>query len=424
MHRRIHVLALFTAFALAACSPDGTVAPLKAPTAPKFDRASGRNPGNYLVVMTGTSVPQGFAQAVEKLGGKVTSSHSGAGFATVSGLTDASAASLAATTGISEVKADQIVSLDKPQTRIMTDVAALSGPAIESQANPAGAILFSWQWNMELIGADKAWTAQKLGSPDVTVAILDTGMDYDNRDLTGLVDLSRSVSFMNVFFPESTEVRRSDDEITTSFFPTRNKISDYEGHGTNVASQVSTKAFAFAGVTSKTTLIGVKVLGSNGVGSFGGILNGVLWAADHGADVANMSLGGSFSRQGNGELVHEIKKVFDYAARKGMLIVVSAGNDSINLDRNGNTYAGFCDAPHVICVAAVGPDTVGDNPDRQAFYTNFGKSSIDVAAPGGNADTLNRPISAWPWGPGLSPSLHHSAAVRHSFSLMLVFHHS
>ena len=86
-------------------------------------------------------------------------------------------------------------------------------------------------------------------------------------------------------------VRPSDDVITATYFPTRDPISDYYGHGTNVATQVSSKAVAFAGVTSRTTLIGVKVLGSNGVGSLGTVLSGVIWAADHDADVANMSLG-------------------------------------------------------------------------------------------------------------------------------------
>ena len=65
-------------------------------------------------------------------------------------------------------------------------------------------------------------------------------------------------------------------------------------------SNMSSKAFAFAGVTSRTTLIGVKVLGRDGSGSFGDILTGILWAADHGADVANMSLGGAFVKAGNG----------------------------------------------------------------------------------------------------------------------------
>lgn len=404
MHRQTHVLALFAAFTLAACSADNVAAPRMAPAAPKLAKLAGQS-GKYIVLLGG-SVPTNFAQTVANLGGTVTSLHAGAGFATVSGLADAGATQLATMTGVSEVDADATVALDEPLPTIQADAAVLSAPSIDSQADPSTAVLASWQWNMRLIGADKAWAAHKLGSPSVTAAILDTGLDYDNRDLTGLVDLSRSVSFMNTFLPESTETRMSDDDITTTFFPTRNKISDYNGHGTNVGATVSSKAFAFAGVGSQTTLIGVKVLGSNGVGSFGQILNGVLWAADHGADVANMSLGGEFPRAHNGQLIRAIKQVFGYAAFKGMLIVVSAGNSAENLDRNGNNFASFCDAPHVICVSAVGPTTVTGNPDAQAFYTNFGRTSVDVAAPGGNIDVSNgidhAPVSNWPWGPDIA----------------------
>lgn len=400
MHQRVSILALFAALTLTACSADSPVAPRKAPTGPSFTKSAGPVSGKYVVIMAGTTIPQGFAQAVASLGGVVTSSHAGAGLATVSGLTDANAAQLATTAGVSEVDPDEAVALDNPLPSVQADAAALSTPGAQSQANPAAAILASWQWNMRLIGADKAWAAGKLGSPTVTVAILDTGLDYDNRDLGGLVDLSRSTSFMNTFVGGPDDVvTLSDDDITTTFFPTRSKISDYNGHGTNVGAQVSSMAFAFGGVTSRTTLIGVKVLGANGFGSFGGILNGILWAADHGADVANMSLGGDFQRKGNGQLIHAIKKVFDYALKKRMLIVVAAGNDGADLDHNGDTYASFCDAPHVICVSSVGPVTVDGNPDTPAFYTNFGRKSIDVAAPGGNADIVNFPLySIWPWG--------------------------
>lgn len=396
MHRRLPVVA-FTALFLAACSPDNAVAPTisKVAVAPRSLKSG--DSGKYIVLL-GTSIPKDFAKTVAKLGGTLTSSHDGAGFATVSGLSDAGAAQLATTSGVTEVDADAAVVLDEPLPKIRSDAAALAAPGANSQTDPSTALLASWQWNMRLIGADKAWAAHKLGSPTVTAAILDTGLDYDNRDLTGLVDLTRSVSFMNTFLPESTETRMSDDDITAAYFPTRNKISDYHGHGTNVGALVSSKAYAFAGVGSQTTLIGVKVLGSNGVGSFGGILNGVLWAADHGADVANMSLGGEFPRAHNGQLIRAIKQVFGYAAFKGMLIVVSAGNSAENLDRNGDNYASFCDAPHVMCVSAVGPTTVDGDPDAQAFYTNYGRSSIDVAAPGGNLDPDNLPISAWPWG--------------------------
>lgn len=384
-------------FALAACSTD-LVAPPKAPPSVKLSKSVAGG-GNYLVLMSGTSVPAGFADKVASLGGKVRMSHSGAGFAVVSGLSDAGASALAATTGVAEVDPDAPVGLELPMVKVKSDAADLGSPSTTSLTNPAAAVHFDWQWNMRLIQADKAWAAGKLGSPKVTVAILDTGIDYDGIDLNGHVDLSRSVSFMSQFVGGPTDVvTLSDDDLVKALFPTRNKISDLNGHGTNVASQVTSNGLRLAGVTSMTTLIGVKVLGANGVGTFGGILSGVLWAADHDADVANLSLGGSFSRAGNGQLVHVINAVFNYAKQKGMAVVVSAGNDGVDLDHNGNTFAGFCDAAHVICVASVGPALATGNPDEPAFYTNFGRHSIDVAAPGGNAVFPALTPSAWPWG--------------------------
>jgi len=165
---------------------------------------------------------------------------------------------------------------------------------------------------------------------------------------------------------------------------------------------VASNAVAIAGVTSKTTLIGVKVLGANGVGDFSDILNGILWAADHGADVANMSLGGGFSKAANGQALSAINRVFNYAKQKGMLIVVSAGNSAADLQHNGNEYSTFCDAPHVLCVSSVGLTTPTGNPDLPAFYTNYGRSQVGVAAPGGNgvlnADGTLQSSIGWPWG--------------------------
>ena len=267
---------------------------------------------------------------------------------------------------------------------------------------------------MRLINAQKAWQAGKLGSSTVTVAIIDTGIDYDLPDLNGLVDLTRSKSFMDTFVgngddPTTPEfdadpIVPADDTILTKFgiFAGRNLITDLNGHGTNVATQVSSNAVRYAGVTSRTKLIGVKVLGANGVGNFSDILNGVLWAADHGADVANMSLGGGFSKAGNGQAVGAINQVFNYAKNKGMVIVVSAGNSGVDLHHIGNQFATYCDAPHVICVSAVGPERGSQlgtaAEDLPAFYTNFGKNNVDVAAPGGNADAAHGfAPSVWPW---------------------------
>lgn len=402
MHRRITVLALFAAVAVAGCSTDVAVAPLKAPKSLKFAVSAGGS-GNYIVLMKGNGIASGFAERVASLGGTVTWAHAGAGFATVSGLTAEGAAALSATNGVGQVEQDVEVALNTPVAAAEADLSEIGDPTVNSQANPATGLRYVWQWNMRLIKADAAWAAGKLGSPNVTVAILDTGIDYDAPDLTGLVDLSRSVSFMNTYVrpasePATNPPKPSDNFVTTTFFPTRHAISDYNGHGTNVATQVSSKAFALAGVTSRTTLIGVKVLGSNGSGSLSSVLSGVLYAADNGADVANMSLGGGFSKAGNGQTLSLINRVFNYARRKGMLIVVSAGNSAADLQHNGNTYSTYCDAPHVVCVSSVGPATALLNQDEPAFYTNFGKQALSVAAPGGNADAAHGfPASPRPW---------------------------
>jgi subtilisin family serine protease len=407
MQLRFPVIALFTAITLAACSTDAPLAPMKTPKSPSLSMGVGQRSGGYVVRMTGPQTADALSAQVAALGGRVDSYHVDAGIAIVSGLSDAGAADLASSVA-GDVQPDFAVAPDDPNMTIHADASDVGSPTIQSQLNPAGASRFPFQWNMRLINAPAAWTAGKLGSADVTVAILDTGIDYDAPDLVGLVDLSRSKSFMNHFIgqlddpttpaDEYDPIVPSDDEILTAFFPGRHLITDLNGHGTNVATQVSSKAAALAGVTSKTTLIGVKVLGANGVGDFGDILNGVLWAADHGADVANMSLGGGFSKQGNGQAIAAINQVFNYAKQKGMAIVVSAGNSGIDLKHNGNQYSTFCDAPHVICVSSVGPRLATSDPNEPAFYTNFGKNNVDVAAPGGNADAAhgNTP-SRWPW---------------------------
>jgi len=374
------VSALLAAAALAACSNDSTGPQAAAPRAPA--RAASAFAGQYLVTFKG-GIPADFAQQVAANGGTVLYSHAGLGFAAVGGLTDAAAVRLGTSTGIAAVDVDA-----EFQASIGPSIDADAEDVIQSQANPTTASRYVWQWNMRLIHADQAWAAGKLGSPNVTVAILDTGLDYNINDLNGLVDLSRSVSFV-----------ASDNAITTTYFPTRHPVNDYNGHGTNVASQVSSKAAALAGVTSRTTLIGVKVLGRTGSGSLSSVLAGIAWAADHGANVANMSLGGGFAKAGNGRYVALINKTFNYAKQKGMLIVVSASNDSEDMDHNGNVLVTYCDMPHVICVSSVGPALATGDPNTVSYYTNFGRSAVTVAAPGGNADAAHGfTVSPWPWG--------------------------
>ena len=296
----------------------------------------------------------------------------------MSGLTAEAAAQLGRQNGIGDVYNDVVVQVGAPTVNdqlVAADVSTLS------IANPAAAFRFAFQWNMRAISAPQAWAAGNLGSPNVTAAILDTGIDYDSFDMNGMVDLSRSTSFVP-----------SDNAILGAFFPTRNPIDDLNGHGTNVATQVSSNATLFAGVNSKARLIGVKVIGASGNGTVGGILAGLMWAADHGADVANMSLGfeGGIDKAGSKGFVGLTNKVLNYAHRAGMVVVVSAGNDGQNLDNNGRIYSVYCEAPHVICVSATGPTASANafsgpwaNVDAGASYSNTGRKSITVSAPGG-----------------------------------------
>ncbi len=361
---------------LAACARDIT-SPRASRAGPRASVRATRP--RYIVLFRAEAIPADLSTRVAALGGRVAYAHP-AGIALGDGLDAAGAATLSSGADVAEVEPDFTVSLDPHTTSVPVRARSVSGQA---QANPAGALLFPWQWNMRDVKADVAWAAGKLGSPTVTVAILDTGLDYNIIDLDGLVDLSRSASFVP-----------SDDSVTVHFFPRRNLVTDYNGHGTNVAQQVASKAIVFAGVTSRTELIGVKVLGANGVGTLGGVLEGVLWAADHGADVANLSLGADFPRAGNGEAISMIKRAFSYARDQGVLVVVAAGNSSMDLDPDANFHA-YCSLASVVCVSAVGPTTPAGNPDLFAFYSNFGQATIDVAGPGGNGAGI---VSSWPWG--------------------------
>lgn len=310
----------------------------------------------------GGNVPASFASSAEAAGGTVTSRHTEAGIAVVRGLTDSEAETLAASTGAVDMVADVGVHL-----RLGTLGDQVEDESVETDlASPADAIMYPYQWHLRAIGAEQAWNAGRLGSPKVTVAVIDTGVSYEHADLVGRVDLSRSVSFVP-----------SDDADVAAYFPGKHPVTDLYYHGTHVAATISSNAHIAAGVTANVTIMGVKVLSRWGEGTFSGVLDGVIWAADHGADVANMSIGDVMLRSGNGKHAALMQRVFNYAHRKGTLMVVAAGNESIDLDHDGNLYKMYCDAPNVVCVSATGPD------DEVVWYSNYGRSAISVAAPGG-----------------------------------------
>lgn len=387
--RRITFALGVATLVLSGCQSDSV--PPTAPESPSLQftaSATADAAGRYLVLFRREgAIPAGFAALVQAAGGQVEIASSGAGIATVTGLTPEGAARIAKSIAVGAVEPDQTLDYRLP----VVDAAAIEDAApifLESQAQPNLAVHFPRQWNLRAIHADQAWAAGYLGSSAVTVAILDAGIDYTYPDLAGRVDLSRSVSFVP-----------SDDALVATLFPGRHVISDLHYHGTHVAATVASNALILAGVTSRVTLIGVKVLGASGTGSFSAILNGVIYAVDHGADVINMSLGAPFAKahaQGFNALIN---RTINYANRNGVVVVVSAGNEETDLDHDGNSYEAICSASNVICVSATGPTGATsvngpyENIDAPAWYTNFGRSAISVAAPGGNQQPVWGPCS-------------------------------
>src|SRR3989475_9342514 len=347
--------------AAAACSYDARVSPEPAAAArtPQFASVarSGVANNRHIVSFSG-SVPTDFALQVAALGGKVLWVSPGSRLAAVTGLKGSAVATLAGKRGIQAVDADATLSIELPQTGVVGDALP---DAVESQVNPADAFFSARQWNMLAGHANQAWAAGFLGSASVSVFILDSGIDYLNIDLNGLVDVSRSVDLLGTFDApavvngDTVIVPFTEADTVAKYFPTRQPFTDLFFHGTHTGATVSSNAVRTAGVTSKTRLVAVKVCGDIDLCPFSSILGGVLYGAANGADVMNLSLGGAFLKKGNKAFLQLIARVFEFAHSQGVTIVVSAGNAAFNLDTHGNIYFSFCDTPGVICVAATGP---------------------------------------------------------------------
>ncbi|MBO9998557.1 MAG: peptidase S8 [Cyanobacteria bacterium SID2] len=204
--------------------------------------------------------------------------------------------------------------------------------------------LYSKQWNLQSIDVEGAWLDTQ--GEGVTVAVIDTG-------ITRVPDL------------ENTEFVRGYD-----FVNDREQADDDNGHGTHVAGTIAESTnnnFGVAGIAYSAKLMPLKVLSAQGGGTVSDIAEAIKFAADNGADVINLSLGGS----GESSLM---KEAIDYADRKGVVIVAAAGNANQNSAGYPARY------PRVIGVSAI--DASGD----KAPYSNFG-AGVDISAPGGNTKT-------------------------------------
>jgi serine protease len=208
------------------------------------------------------------------------------------------------------------------------------------------------QYYLDLIDARAAWDTT-FGSSDVTIAVLDTGVEYTH--------------------PELDENFRSNpgyDFVDNDPDPAPESCG--ENHGTKIAGTVAAETdngSSIAGIT-QSTLIAGRVLGDGGTGSLSDIADGIQWAADQGAEIINLSFGG-------GDYTDTMKNAVSYAQDAGSLLVAAAGNA-------GNTSVAY-PAAYSECVAVSAVDSSGN----LASFSNTG-SAVEVAAPGVDFVTLKR----------------------------------
>ncbi|GAB4533511.1 MAG: S8 family serine peptidase [Pleurocapsa sp.] len=200
---------------------------------------------------------------------------------------------------------------------------------------------YSKQWNFRNINIEQAWDETK--GDGVTVAVIDTGVSQvPDLKLTKFV---KGYDFVN-------------DKVDAS---------DDNGHGTHVAgtiAQSTNNGYGVAGIAYQAKIMPLKVLARSGGGTVADIAEAIKFAADNGADVINMSLGGG----GASKLMEE---AINYAYSKDVIVIAAAGNENRNSSSYPARYA------KVMSVSAI------DSAGTKAPYSNFG-AGVDISAPGGS----------------------------------------
>ena len=230
--------------------------------------------------------------------------------------------------------------------------------------------LLSYEWDMTTIRAPEAWDVTT-GSSQVTVALVDTGIDATHPDLAPNLWTNPGESGGG----RETNGRDDDgngliDDVHGWDLVDRDaQPQDGNGHGTHVSGTIAARgndATGVAGLSWSAGLMPLRVLGDDGSGYVSDAITAYTYAARNGARVVNASLGGpSFSRSERDAI----------AAAPNTLFVVAAGNHGADNDTMRD-YPCDYDLANVVCVAA------SDRDDSLAAFSNYGPVNVDLAAPG------------------------------------------
>ncbi|HYZ90806.1 MAG TPA: S8 family peptidase, partial [Actinomycetota bacterium] len=220
-------------------------------------------------------------------------------------------------------------------------------------------------WGMAKIGAPAAWDSTT-GSDSVTVAVVDSGVDYTHPDLAANIWSNADETPANGLDDDANGF--ADDVRGWDFYSGDADPQDLLGHGTHVAGTVGARgnnATDVAGVNWRVKLMPLRV-GDQQL-TLSAIVGGFAYACANGARVINGSFGGT----GHDAMRDAI------VACPNALFIFAAGNEAHNNDAMP-TYPCSYPLANVVCVAATGAD------DTRAWFSNWGAVSVDLAAPGTN----------------------------------------
>ncbi|MFF3912854.1 S8 family serine peptidase [Streptomyces sp. NPDC001852] len=254
------------------------------------------------------------------------------------------------------------------------------------------------QWDLPAIKADKAHE-KTLGSPDVTVAVVDTGVDDTHPDIAPNFDRAASVNC----------VSGKPDTTDGAWRPSASESP----HGTHVAGEIAgaKNGVGITGVAPGVRVAGIKVANPNGYFYTEAVVCGFVWAAEHHVDVTNNSYYtdpwyfNCTTDPDQRALVDAITRASQYAEKKGTVNVAAAGNENYDLasdaitdpvspndgtpsDRVIDPHACYdipTQLPGVVTVAATGAKGL------KSSFSNYGLGVIDIAAPGGDSTAYQKP---------------------------------
>lgn len=233
------------------------------------------------------------------------------------------------------------------------------------------------------VDAKRAWEIET-GSRDVLVAVIDTGVDYDIADLTpnmwanaGELNGTAGVDDDNNGFV--------DDIYGYDFANNDGDPKDDHGHGSHVSGTIGgmgNDGAGIVGVAWNVRIMGIKFLSAAGGGTLADAIKSIDYATQMGADIMSNSWGG-------GGFSEELKLAIERAHDAGILFTAAAGNSRQNNDANP-TYPATYDVDNIISVAAI------DNRGNLASFSCYGRTTVDVAAPGVNIlSTTPNGLRSW-----------------------------